>query len=315
MLHAIVLPLAAGFAMFMLGMKGMEFALHRWAGSLLQTVLERFTQTPARGLLASTALTAVLQSSTAVTVLTIGLVNSGLLAFPQTLGIILGSNIGTCITTELLGLSLQQYGVPLLFAAAAVWASAGLVPARLDWAPHLRAGALAAAGFACLLLGMDVMQSIVPELKARGLLAWLVQRSQESRLWGIAAGAAVTALIHSSAATIAMAMSLAAAQAIPPELGIAIVIGANVGTCATAVIASIGGSRYGGYVAWSHVLLNLGGALLFYPLLPALTTATAWFSESPAAQIAHAQTVFNIVCSLAALPLCYLPVLKKIRPA
>jgi phosphate:Na+ symporter len=161
------------------------------------------------------------------------------------------------------------------------------------------------------MLGVEVMQTIVPELQSRGLFAWFVEQSQRSLLWGVLAGAAITALIHSSTAVIAMTMGLAAVQAVPVELGIAIVLGANVGTCATALIASIGGSRSGRFVAWAHITLNVGGALLFLPLLSLLHQASALLSDSPSGQIAHAQTLFNIACSLIALPLCYLPAISN----
>lgn len=320
MFAAIVAPLGAGLAMFLFGMKIMELALDRLAGPRLASALARFTRTPARGMAASAGVTAALQSSTAVTVATIGLVNAGLLRFRQTLGVILGANIGTCLTTSLLGGGLERVAVPLLFAASAVCAASWLplgarraasatasAPARPHVPLALRYGALAAAGFACVLLAMQVLQSVTPALRERGTLDAFVALAQTSLLWGVLAGAALTALIHSSAACIAMAMSLAAAQAITPTLGIAIVIGANIGTCATALIASASGSRYGRWVAWTHVALNAGGALLFYPLIGLLEQAAALLSSSPAGQIAQAQTLFNVACSLLALPICYLP--------
>ncbi|MEC0148276.1 Na/Pi symporter, partial [Paenibacillus alginolyticus] len=120
MINTIVLPVLTGLALFLFGMKLMETALQRWAGPRLQLWLERFTRTPVRGLATGTVLTAALQSSTAITVIAIGLVGAGVLTFPRTLGVILGTNIGTCLTTELIGLSLGGIGVPMLLASAAV---------------------------------------------------------------------------------------------------------------------------------------------------------------------------------------------------
>jgi phosphate:Na+ symporter len=330
---SIVLPVLAGLALFLFGMKLMETALQLWAGPYLQLWLERFTRTPVRGLATGTALTALLQSSTAITVIAIGLVNAGILTFPRTLGIILGTNIGTCLTTELLGMSIGGLGMPLLLTGAGAWLASWLAgplpppaqPAGASAAPgpntaaaaqpadtlhrwlrSVRYSGLAVSGFALVLLGIDVMQTIGPALQSRGLFTWFIQQAQQSLLWGVLAGAAVTALVHSSAAVIAMAMGLSAIQAISPELGIAITLGANVGTCVTAMIASIGGSRAGSFVAWSHILLNVGGAVLFYPLIGLLAQLSAVFNDNPSAQIARAQTIFNITCSLVALPLCYL---------
>lgn len=339
----IVLPLLVGLAIFFFGMRIMEIALHRWAGDYLTLLLEQFTRTPLRGLLTGAGLTALLQSSSVVGVITIGMVNAQILTFPQTLGVILGTNIGTAVTTELIGLDLQPYHLPLLLVSSAVWLGSLLIPDRTkrSASPHrrianqksgcpnrmpspinrhasarlhtVRSLSLAAAGFACILMGMDVMQKIGPALQSRGMFAWFLQQSQQSLLWGVLAGAALTAVIQSSAATIAMAMGLAAVDAIPANLGIAIMLGANVGTCSTAFIASVGSSKYGQWVAWSHFLLNVGGALLFFPLIEHLYDASAWLSERPSAQIAHAQTIFNIACSLLALPFCYLPVLNRKR--
>lgn len=316
MFTLIIVPMAAGLAIFLFGMKAMEWALHSWAGRYLEVILERFTRTPARGLAAATGITAVLQSSTAVTVITIGLVNAGVMKFPQTLGIILGSNIGTCMTTELVGLDLTKLAMPILLAAAVLWFTALSLPDNRYPARRLRSLRLvpiAVMGFACVLLGMQVMQSITPALQSMGMLGWFVHKAQESLFWGVMAGAAVTALLHSGAVTIAMTMGLASIQAITPELGIAIVIGANIGTCVTALIASIGGSRFGVYVAWSHIILNAGGALLFFPLIGVLDSLTALLTSDPGAQIAHAQTIFNVVCSILALPLCYLPGLRRVQ--
>ncbi|WP_040948358.1 Na/Pi cotransporter family protein [Gorillibacterium massiliense] len=313
MLQSIILPLAMGFVLFLFGMKVMEIALQKAAGNGLPLILGRFTRTPARGMAASAVMTAALQSSTAVTVITIGLANAGLLRFSQTLGVILGANIGTCLTTELLGLELNRAALPLLLTSAAAWLIGRLLPDRIRGARRFSYAALAVAGFACILLGMDIMHSLIPELRERGVFAWLVRQSQESRLWGILAGAAVTALVHSSAAVIGMAMGLTTAGVFPPELSIAVILGANVGTCVTALLASIGGSRIGFQVAMTHILLNVGGAAVFYPLIPALASISAILSDDPAAQIARAQTIFNIACSLVALPVCYLPSLRKTK--
>jgi len=251
------------------------------------------------------------------------MVNAGLLTYARTLGIILGSNIGTTLTTELIGLQINTMATPLLAASLSLWAAAviaGELPPTSRVAelchkisPPLQFISLAVSGFALVLWGIAVMQSIGGTLQESGLFLWFLNHAATSALWGLAAGACLTALLHSSAAVIAMAMSIAASGAMPPELGIAIVLGANVGTCVTAVIASIGGTPSGVFVAWSHVALNVGGALLFLPMIGLLQASAAWIGGGPASQIAHAQTIFNVVCSLLALPLCYLPIWTKLE--
>ncbi|MFS0839655.1 Na/Pi cotransporter family protein [Paenibacillus sp. 1P03SA] len=409
---SLALPLLAGLSVFFFGMKMMELALNQLAGPHIYRFLETATRTPAHGLVTGTALTALLQSSSAVTVISIGLVNAGVLTFPRTLGIILGTNIGTCLTTELIGLNLGAAALPLLLASSAVWLASWLPgpargragaaagggnrpggsasgadktgragtsapvqpsgrpaegrpdgsahaggraagsrpspnrarpavrtqapgpspahdvvrpasvqagaqdpaqepPAARGWLHAVRYAALAAAGFALVLIGIRIMQSIGPALQHLGLFAWFIGQAQVSLLWGVVAGAAVAALIHSSSAVIAMAMGFAAGGVISPELGIALTLGSNIGTCVTAWLASIGGTRAGVFVAWSHILLNVGGTVLFFPLIGLLHEVSSWMTADPSAQIARAQTLFNVASSLIALPFCYLPISRK----
>lgn len=318
MFNEIIMPLAVGLAVFLFGMKVMELALHRWAGPYLKTVLNTFTETPFRGLLSGTGITALLQSSSAVTVMTIGFVNAGMLTFPRTLGIILGTNIGTCLTVELISLNITQYALPALVSSFCVWMMSWLIPIelatrRLNIQQSLRYGAMAVAGFSCVLLGMELMHAIAPALEARGMMTWFIEKSQQSLLWGVLAGMILTAIIQSSTATIAITMGLATAQLVSIDLGIAVILGANIGTCGTAFLANIGGTRSGQLVAWSHIILNIGGALLFLPLVGLLHQLVAMMSSSPAVQLAHSQTMFNIFCSIIALPICYMSFVKKIR--
>ncbi|TLS50328.1 Na/Pi cotransporter family protein [Paenibacillus antri] len=320
MWQELAIPFGLGFAVFLFGMKAMEIGLHEWAGPILSGLIRRFTSTPFRGLVAGTLATTVLQSSDAVTVVTIGLVNAGVLTFRQTLGIVLGANVGGSITADMLGLDMSAEALPMLVCAGVSWFACLAVEqfrpsasrfARLT--PSLRHLSLTACGFACVLIGMERMNTIVPVLQSRGLFVWFLDMSQQSIAWGLLAGAIVTAVIQSSAATIAVTMGLASVQAVPIELGIAIVLGANIGTCSTALLASLGGSKAGRYVAWSHIALNLGGSLLFFPFIEQLAALSAFWTESPYDQIARAQTIFNVLCSLIALPLCYLG-LNKLRP-
>ncbi|MGN7765234.1 Na/Pi cotransporter family protein [Paenibacillus sp. 22594] len=324
MIRDLLFPVIYGLVIFLAGMKLMEAALARLAGPLLTRSLHKATSTPLKGLIASSLLSALLQSSTAVTVLTIGMVNAGLLTYARTLGIILGSNIGTCLTTELIGLQISSMAAPLLVVSLCMWAAAvilGELPsqgsriadARRRFSTPLQFFCLAVAGFAMVLWGIAVMQSIGPALQSSDLFRWFLNHAATSALWGLAAGACLTAMLHSSAAVIGMAMGLASSGVMPPELGIAVVLGANIGTCVTAVIAAIGGSASGKFVAGSHVVLNVGGALLFLPFIQPLQSLSAWIGGGPAAQLAHAQTIFNVVCSLGVLPLCYLPVWTRLE--
>lgn len=322
MFRDVILPLLYGLIIFFGGMKLMETALQRMAGPMLADWLNRATSAPWKGMAFSAGATALLQSSTAVTVLTIGLANARLITYGRTLGIILGTNIGTCLTTELVGLQIGRASLPLLVLSLTGWAMFVVLGERNLAAPertrqtlfNIQYSFLAAAGFALVMTGIQVMQSIALPLRSMGVFQWFLDRSADSLWWGFLAGACLTALIHSSAAVISMAITLAATGVLPVEIGIAIVIGSNVGTCITAVIAAAGGASAGKFVAASHVVLNIAGALLFMPLIGQLHAASAWLSADNGAQIAHAQTLFNITSSLLALPFCYLPIWHKKPP-
>ncbi|TVY00521.1 Na/Pi cotransporter family protein [Cohnella terricola] len=321
MIASLIIPSILGFALLLAGMKVMEISLQRWAGHRLTSWVARSTATPLRGFVVGTAASALLQSSTAVTVLTIGFVNAGWLTLSRSFGIILGTNVGTCFTTELISLQLHRYGIYFLLAGAAGWAAtyvlnemrdAAASPGHFVW---FRYASVAFGGFGLLLVGFKLLQSIGPALRENGYFEQLMSRTYDNLLWGVLGGAVITSLIHSSAAVIAMCMGLAAAGAISPEAGIAIVLGANVGTCFTGLVASLGGGTGGRFVALSQLALNVGGALLFYPLIGALHEASALFAPNdPSAQIAHAQTIFNVLCSLIALPIAYLPLWHRRTP-
>lgn len=315
MVTAILLPSLLGFTIFMCGMKLMELALFSLGGTGMLNLLQRSTRTPLHGLLLGTASTAFLQSSTAVTALSIGLVNSKLLPFSRTLGIILGTNIGTCLTTELIGLNIFHLAQPILIASFSLWLlSTVLLEMRIlpafitNWSGNtmLRSISVVLFGFGLLLLGITTMQSIGPSLQQSQMYSWFVEQAQTTLLWGIVTGAILTALFHSSSAVIAMIMGIAALDHLPLELCIAIVLGSNIGTCFTGILASLGGSKGGQFVAISHLLLNIGGALLFYPFIDWLAAASLWITDSIPSAIAHAQTLFNVICSFIALPICYM---------
>ncbi|MCU6707662.1 Na/Pi symporter [Paenibacillus sp. J5C_2022] len=321
MIHAIIIPILMGFSIFLCGMKLMELALHRLTGPRLLDALHSSTATPLHGLAMGTVSTALLQSSTAVTVITIGLVNARLLSFPRTLGIVLGTNIGTCLTTELIGLNIHALAVPLLIGSFGTWLLTALFKemrllpriGQSAWLETSRSASVAVCGFGMLLAGLTIMQSIGPAVEQSALFDWFMARSANSLLWGVAAGTALTAAVHSSSAVIGLVMGFATIGAMPLDVGISIILGANIGTCVTAMLASIGGSRGGKLVALTHFVLNVGGAILFLPFAGELAAAAEWLSHSPASSIAHAQTIYNVACSLLALPVCYLPFWRKLQ--
>lgn len=314
MSSAIIIPMTVGFMIFILGLKAIEQSIHRFAWQFVSRFITTMTRTPLHGFMVGTVTTAVLQSSTAVTVMTIGLVNARVLTFARSAGIILGTNIGTCLTTELISLDMNHYALPIFIVASFIWLSSSIYAKYTTsrWLNAVRGSSGALWGFSLLLFGMKVMQLATPAMQKSPLFNYFLDHAAENIGWAILAGAVMTALIHSSAAVISIIMGIVANGAMTPEIGIAIVIGANIGTCITALLVALSGSSAGRMVAWTHIILNVAGALLFAPFIDQLYVVTTWFTHAPPMQIARAQTLFNIVCSIVALPLCYAPFIQNI---
>jgi phosphate:Na+ symporter len=289
----LALPLLVGLGLFMGGMYLMRLGLFALAGENLGRWLVRFTKTPTRGMITGTIVTMLVQSSSAVSVVTIGLANARLLSFPQTVGIILGTNIGTTFTTQLIALNPQKLAMPMF-----------LIGCSILWlrSPVIRATGMSMAGFGCVFLGIQMMQRLAEPLQHTSFFLSALARPDSHYLNGIVAGAIFTALLHSSSAVTAITMGFMNEQVLSLSMGIAIVLGSNIGTCVTAVMAAIGGNAAAKQFAWVHVFLNVVGVLLFLPFIQLLGDTVSWLTSDPALQIAHTQTLFNVICSLLALP-------------
>ncbi|MFO7247829.1 MAG: Na/Pi symporter [Bacillota bacterium] len=295
MIKAVLIPFSVGLALFLFGLTILRRGLDGFAGPRPARLLATCTRTPLHGFLTGTAVTGILQSSSAVTVALVGLVDARLLTFPATVGVILGTNVGTCLTVELLALNVERFALPLVLIGALLWAA----PKR----PILRGIGLTVGGFGCLLIGLVVMQSGARPLEETPWFAELFRRAQHSEAIALLFGLLFTALMQSSTAATAVAMSMAATNAFSVPQAIAFVLGANIGTCTTALLAAIGARPAAQRVAWCHFTFNVLGVVAAYPLLEALTRLVAWLSADPDTQVAHAQTLFNLFCSLVALPL------------
>jgi phosphate:Na+ symporter len=295
MFREIGIPFGIGICVFMIGLHFMRTGLEALAANRLQDILLKFTRTPVRGFVTGTITTAFLQSSSAITVLTIGFVNAGVLTFAQSIGIILGTNIGTTITTQILALKIEDFALPLFILGGILWVM-----------PHQTLSKLgkSIAGFGLIFYGIDCMQQIASPIKEQGLINWVIEHGGHPILAGIVIGAVLTALIHSSSACIAITMGFYASHAITLPFAIAVVFGSNVGTCVTAILAAVNANTACKQVALSHLILNLAGVILFTPLIPLISQVAPYLSENPATQIAHIQTLFNVICSVAVLPFC-----------
>jgi len=289
-----------GIGMFLFGMKIMTDALREAAGSGLRNLLARFTTTPLTGVATGAAATAIVQSSSATTVMTIGFVGAGLLSFPQALGVIYGANIGTTVTgwmVTLLGFKLQlgTVALPALFGASLL--------ALLGQGGWARIGRIA-AGLCLLFIGLDMMQTGAAGFGDRLTPDTLPQGG----LWGdlqlVFLGLLLTVVMQSSSAAMAIALVFLGGGGISFEQAAAMVIGMNLGTTLTAILASLGGSVAMRQTALANLFFNLGTALLAYPLLilsaPLLMHAAIAVGETTALVLFH--TGFNLAGALLFLP-------------
>lgn len=295
----ILAPLLGGLGLFMLGMALMTDGLKLAAGEALKSILGAWTRTRARGLLAGAFITAAVQSSSAVTVATIGFVNAGLLTLAQAIWVVFGANVGTTMT----GWLVSQVGLKLDWGALAlpligIGLLAGLA---LKSRPRLGGAAQAVGGFGLFFLGIGLLQEafsgLTPQIAGLAL--------DDTGLSGIAAfllvGALLTTLTQSSSAAMAIVLTASAGGALPLQLAAAAVIGANIGTTSTALLATIGATPAAHRVAMAHVAFNAVTALGALALLPLMLWASdavldgAGILDDTPAQLAAFHTVFNVL--------------------
>lgn len=280
--------------MFLLGMFMMKSGLYVLSGHRLKRWVLHFTKTPVQSFLTGAIATALLQSSSAIMVLTVGLVATGYLTFQQSIGIILGSNIGSTITTELITLDLGTSIIPMLLAGA-----------LLVFFVRHRIGSgigMTLVGLACLFFAMEGFSELAKPLSSEPLIHEWLQQTNRSYAFGVLVGTVLTALIQSSAATIGIAMGFLDERLLTLPAGIAILLGANIGTCVTALLASIGAGTEAKLTAYTHLWLNIAGVGIFYFLIHPFADVVSMFASKSDVQLAHASVLFNVICSIAALP-------------
>ncbi|WP_341504003.1 Na/Pi symporter [Gallaecimonas sp. GXIMD4217] len=284
-----LLLFAGALALFLHGLDGLTKALKKLSGDAISRLLSRLTDRAWQGAMTGALVTALIQSSTATTVLTVGFVSAGLLNLRQAAGVVLGANVGTTITAQLVAFPLEELGLSLLVL--------GFL------AKHRRWGLLA-FNLGLLLFAIQLMgHAMEPYRQAPWFEAALASLHQP--LLAALAGLVATAVLQSSAATTALVVALAGHGIMPLAVGVAVALGANVGTCLTAVLASLQQGRNARRVALIHVLFNLIGVAVWLPLLEQLLELALWLSPSGdvARQVANANTAFNLINTLLFLPL------------
>ncbi|WP_283129552.1 Na/Pi cotransporter family protein [Allofournierella massiliensis] len=291
------MSLLGGLALFLYGMHMMSGGLEAAAGNRMKSILEKLTANRFLGVAVGAGITAVIQSSSATTVMVVGFVNSGLMSLRQAVWIIMGANIGTTITGQLIALDVG--------ALAPLMAFAGVALVVFFKNPKLHNYGSIVAGLGVLFIGMDMMSAAMKPLADEPAFVSLMTRF-ENPLLGILAGTLFTALIQSSSASVGILQALAASGAISFSSAVFVLFGQNIGTCITAVLASIGTSRNAKRTTLIHLMFNIIGTIIFtivcvlFPL-PALVASLS--PENIPSQIANMHTLFNIVTTLLLLPL------------
>lgn len=295
------LSLLGGLALFLYGMQMMSNGLEAAAGDRMKEILEKLTSNRILGVLVGAGITAVIQSSSATTVMVVGFVNAGMMSLQQAVWIIMGANIGTTITGQLIALDIGAIAPLIAFIGVAM-----VVFIKKPMAHHV--GTIF-AGLGVLFIGMEMMSNAMLPLREEPAFIELMT-SFSNPLLGILAGALFTAIIQSSSASVGILQALARSGLIGLDGAVYVLFGQNIGTCITAVLASIGTGREAKQTTVIHLTFNLIGTAIFTTVC-VLTAHTAfsltdlvasWTPGSPDAQIANMHTMFNVVTTLILLP-------------
>ncbi len=314
----ILFGLLGGLAVFIFGMNMMSECLQKAAGEKMKSILALLTKNPVMGVLAGALTTAVLQSSSATTVMAIGFVSAGLMSLPQSISIILGANIGTTMTAQIIAFKISDYIYLFIFAGFAV-----AYAAKTEKIKNIGQTVFA---FGLLFLGIETMGSVMKPLAGSPFFLNLIGKVGNIPVLGVLVGTFMTLVVQSSSATIAVLQNFAqqpAADGVTSILGLAgaipILLGDNVGTTVTALLASIGQAKDAKRTALAHCIFNLSGCLLFIWLIQPFAALIRMISpagpevEVISRQIANAHTMFNLVMTLIWTPL--LPYMVKIVTA
>ena len=306
---AILTGLIGGLGLFLYGMKLMGDGLENAAGEGLKSILEKLTSNKYIGVLVGALVTAIIQSSSATTVMVVSFVNAGLMNLFQATGVIMGANIGTTITAQMVSFDLD--------AIAPLFIGAGAIIMLIAKKKRVRDIASIALGFGILFMGMGVMSDAMKPIAEASWFKEFVMVVADNSILGLIAGLGMTAVVQSSSATTGILVALATTGAIDMRLAFPVILGCNIGTCVTAILASLGANRTAKKAALIHLLFNSIGALIFLPFInPFIRLVESTDPTSVARQVANAHTIFNITVTVLLLPLsAYLvKIVNKILP-
>lgn len=293
---SLILGLLGGLALFLYGMQMMSDGLEKAAGDRLKSILEKLTSNRFLGVLVGAVITAIIQSSSATTVMVIGFVNARLMNLRQAVWIIMGANIGTTITGQLVALNMSEI--------APLFAFAGVVMIVFLKNPRLHSLGSIVSGLGILFIGMDMMSTSMEPLRESALFISMITQFANPVI-GILVGALFTALIQSSSASLGILQALARSGVIGLGGSVFVLFGQNIGTCITAVLASIGTSREAKQTTIIHLSFNIIGTILFTTiciLTPLTSLVESWTPGNAPQQIANMHTLFNVVTTIVLLP-------------
>ncbi len=298
-LFRIAVGLLGGVGLFVYGMKVAGGGLQKVAGRRLRNILDTLTSTPLRGTLIGALMAATIQSSSATTVMLVGFVNASLMTLTQAIGLVYGANVGTTFTVQLIAFRVADYA--LLFVGSGVFLS---LMKRNRLVQYVGQSCL---GFGLVFLGLRILGEATEPLRAYPLFVESLVAMGTYPLLGIAVSAVFTGIIQSSAATIGIAMVLAGQGILDLAAVIPIILGADIGTCSTALLSSIGSSREGKRVAFAHLLYNVIGTALVYPVIhlfrDLVLLVSDPFTSSITRQIANGHMLFKVLNTAVLLPL------------
>ena len=294
-----ILPVLGGLGLFLYGMNTMGSGLEKAAGNRLKKMIEALTKNRFTGVLVGIFVTMIVQRSSATTVMVIGFVNAGLMTLPQAVGVIMGANIGTTITAQLIAFKLTDYAPLAVAVGVAIWIAAKNKKAK-TYAEIL-------IGFGILFIGMDMMgDGLKPLAKLQAFTDIMV--SLNNPVMGMLVGLGLTTIVQSSSASIGLLQALAGEGLVSMNIAFPILFGENIGTTTTAMISSIGANKTAKRAAIIHFLFNLIGTLLFMTLLryPIEWLVTYLSPGDVQRQIANAHTSFNIINVIIQFPFALL---------
>ena len=287
----IILGLMGGLGLFLYGMRLMSDSLEKAAGAKMRSILEFFTKTPLRGILVGTLFTAIIQSSSAATVMVVSFVNSGLMDLYQAAGVIMGANIGTTITSQLIAFNLSELAPVIIMA--------GIIMLMFCKKTKVQRTGEVLLGFGLLFMGLNAMSTSMAVLKESPKVVEIMG-SLDSHFLALLVGMVVTAVLQSSSATVGIILLLANQGLLDMRICFFIILGCNIGACVSALLAGLGGKRDAKRAALIHLLFNVIGTIIMYVVISVGLEPITGFIENisghnPGREVANTHTLIKIV--------------------